>query len=138
MLRHRALVSLPFCFTAPGRLRRLRPRFVSPGVPHYVAHARLSMEKQGCGAVLGVCVCVGKIQSAVLQSSSTAMCVVVPPNQVPYGLGRLPKTDRGAKVAAHQVMWKAEFESLESLSIQKATVLFDQEAIHSDFSLAVL
>ena len=75
---------------------------------------------------------VGKIQSAVLHSSSAAMYVVVPPNQVPYGLGRLAKKERDAKVAAHQAMWKAEFDSCDSLSIQKATVLFDQESMYSD------
>ena len=71
---------------------------------------------------------VGHMASELQQSCCLAVYVVVPPNQVAFGLGKLSKAEREDKVSAHQAVWKSEIESIPEIKLLKATALFDHES----------
>eukprot|EP00435_Cladocopium_sp_Y103_P034704 s1605_g9.t1 len=52
---------------------------------------------------------------------ATTMYVVIPPNQVQFGVGRLPKPERDAKVLEHQLLWKAALEDTNMIFLLKAS-----------------
>lgn len=75
---------------------------------------------------------VSHMASELQASCNLTIYLVVPPNQVVFGLGRLSKTEREDKVSAHQAAWKSEIESIPDVKLVKATALFDHESMYSD------
>ena len=75
---------------------------------------------------------VAHIAQELAQAPSVTMYVMIPPNQTESGAGRVPKSERDRKVAAHLSLWQAEIEAAPGLQALQAKALFDHETMYSD------
>ena len=75
---------------------------------------------------------VTKMASDLSNAPTTAMYIVIPPNQPPHGTGRVSKAERDQKVALHQSLWKTEIDTCQTLHLIKASGLFDVDSMYSE------
>ena len=85
---------------------------------------------QASGAVKDV---IAAVATDLQACPATTMYIIIPPNQVHYGVGRgLQKTETELKVLAHHALWKAELDNTSAIFWCRATVLFSSASMYSD------